>query len=284
MTIEKLEYFYTIAKYNSISKAAAELHVSKSTLSSSLKDLEDELGNLLFDRYGNSLTLNSYGDKIAQSVFTILNEIKKMKLGLHETIVNPTVKFGFGNASLMYQVTENTSQLKNSWKCYAGTSFELLNKLANHELDFVVTSADVNSPILEKEQLIELEMYLCVSQQIYQKIQAKGLACLDKYPFLYLPHHLDHLETTKSIIQSLQLKSKLVCCYDSLMLSELIEKSKGVYVIISVRKRLLKEITSKVEFLQIDQKQKFYLYKNSSSALFVQDSQIKTTLKQLLEG
>lgn len=40
MTIEKLEYFYTIAKYNSISKAASELHVSKSTLSASLKDLE----------------------------------------------------------------------------------------------------------------------------------------------------------------------------------------------------------------------------------------------------
>ena len=37
MTIEKLEYFYTIAKYNSISKAASELHVSKSTLSASLK-------------------------------------------------------------------------------------------------------------------------------------------------------------------------------------------------------------------------------------------------------
>ncbi|WEB60245.1 LysR family transcriptional regulator [Enterococcus faecalis] len=43
MTIEKLEYFYTIAKYNSISKAASELHVSKSTLSASLKDLESEL-------------------------------------------------------------------------------------------------------------------------------------------------------------------------------------------------------------------------------------------------
>ena len=50
MTIEKLEYFYTIAKYNSISKAASELHVSKSTLSASLKDLESELGHLLFNQ------------------------------------------------------------------------------------------------------------------------------------------------------------------------------------------------------------------------------------------
>ena len=48
MTIEKLEYFYTIAKYNSISKAASELHVSKSTLSASLKDLEREFFDVKF--------------------------------------------------------------------------------------------------------------------------------------------------------------------------------------------------------------------------------------------
>ena len=101
MTIEKLEYFYTIAKYNSISKAASELHVSKSTLSASLKDLESELGHLLFDRNGNSLTLNSYGDKIVQSVYIILNEAKKMKLNLHEMIENPVMRLGFGNTSLI---------------------------------------------------------------------------------------------------------------------------------------------------------------------------------------
>ena len=170
MTIEKLEYFYTIAKYNSISKAASELHVSKSTLSASLKDLESELGHLLFDRNGNSLTLNSYGDKIVQSVYIILNEAKKMKLNLHEMIENPVMRLGFGNTSLMYKVTENEDQLNRFWECYHGSSFELLNKLENHELDFVITSADVNSPVLKKEQLIELKMYLCVSREIKQEI------------------------------------------------------------------------------------------------------------------
>lgn len=126
MTIEKLEYFYTIAKYNSISKAASELHGSKSTLSASLKDLESELGHLLFDRNGNSLTLNSYGDKIVQSVYIILNEAKKMKLNLHEMIENPVMRLGFGNTSLMYKVTENEDQLNRFWECYNGSSFELL--------------------------------------------------------------------------------------------------------------------------------------------------------------
>ncbi|RBR74887.1 LysR family transcriptional regulator [Enterococcus faecalis] len=283
MTIEKLEYFYTIVKYNSISKAASELHVSKSTLSASLKDLESELGHLLFDRNGNSLTLNSYGDKIVQSVYIILNEAKKMKLNLHEMIENPVMRLGFGNTSLMYKVTENEDQLNRFWECYHGSSFELLNKLENHELDFVITSADVNSPVLKKEQLIELKMYLCVSREIKQEIEEEGFICLTNYPFLFLPHHLDHLEATKSVLEMLQLTSPLVCCYDTLMLTRLIEKSKGVYAVISLRKEQLQEIDSKLFFLPIERKQKFYLYRNVSSSVFVQPGQIKATLQKLLE-
>ncbi|MDB7102163.1 LysR family transcriptional regulator [Enterococcus mundtii] len=36
MSIEKLEYFYMIARFNSLSQASKELHVSISSLSSSV--------------------------------------------------------------------------------------------------------------------------------------------------------------------------------------------------------------------------------------------------------
>ena len=41
-------------------------------------------------------------------------------------------------------------------------------------------------------------MYLCVSREIKQEIEEEGFTCLTNYPFLFLPHHLDHLEATKS--------------------------------------------------------------------------------------
>ncbi|HCN86373.1 MAG TPA: LysR family transcriptional regulator, partial [Enterococcus faecalis] len=71
--------------------------------------------------------------------------------------------------------------------------------------------------------------------------------------------------------------------YDTLMLTGLIEKSKGVYAVISLRKEQLQEIDSKLFFLPIERKQKFYLYRNVSSSVFVQPGQIKATLQKLLE-
>ena len=51
------------------------------------------------------------------------------------------------------------------------------------------------------------------------------------------------------------------------MLTRLIEKSKGVYAVISLRKEQLQEIDSKLFFLPIERKQKFYLYRNVSSSV-----------------
>ncbi len=52
---------------------------------------------------------------------------------------------------------------------------------------------------------------------------------------------------------------------------------------ISLRKEQLQEIDSKLFFLPIERKQKFYLYRNVSSSVFVQPGQIKATLQKLLE-
>lgn len=97
-----------------------------------------------------------------------------MKLNLHEMIENPVMRLGFGNTSLMYKVTENEDQLNRFWECYHGSSFELLNKLENHELDFVITSADVNSPVLKKEQLIELKCIFVFQEKLNKKLRKKA--------------------------------------------------------------------------------------------------------------
>ena len=80
---------------------------------------------------------------------------------------------------------------------------------------------------------------------------------MTNYPFLFLPHHLDHLEATKSVLEMLQLTSPLVCCYDTLMLTRLIEKSKGVYAVISLRKEQLQEIDSKLFFYRLNENKNF---------------------------
>ncbi len=77
MELRQLEYFLAIAECGNIAEASRKLHVSSPALSTTLKDLERELGFNLFDRNGRRLAINESGKYFAQrarSMFAILND------------------------------------------------------------------------------------------------------------------------------------------------------------------------------------------------------------------
>ena len=61
MTLIQLKYFQTICKYNNITRASAELHVSQPSLSNAVKELEREFGVSLFTRRSRGLELTQEG-------------------------------------------------------------------------------------------------------------------------------------------------------------------------------------------------------------------------------
>ena len=56
-----LHYFWAVAKEGNLTRAAARLHVSQSALSTQIKQLEEQLGQALFERQGRSLVLTEAG-------------------------------------------------------------------------------------------------------------------------------------------------------------------------------------------------------------------------------
>lgn len=61
MTLTQLNYFITIAETKSLNKAADQLYVSQPSLTNSMKELEKELGIILFFRSGRGVTLTNDG-------------------------------------------------------------------------------------------------------------------------------------------------------------------------------------------------------------------------------
>ena len=61
MELEQMRQLDAIARQGTISAAAEELHLSQPALSRSIRRLERELGQELFDRTHNSATLNDAG-------------------------------------------------------------------------------------------------------------------------------------------------------------------------------------------------------------------------------
>ena len=57
MELRVLRYFLTVAKEQSFTKAAEQLHITQPTLSRQLAALEEELGTVLFNRGGRLILL-----------------------------------------------------------------------------------------------------------------------------------------------------------------------------------------------------------------------------------
>ena len=61
MTLQQLNYIITISEIGSINRAAEKLYVSQPSLTSAIKELEKELGIVLFNRSGRGVTLSAEG-------------------------------------------------------------------------------------------------------------------------------------------------------------------------------------------------------------------------------
>lgn len=95
MELLQIQYFEKIAKYQNMSKAAEELHVSQPALSSCLLRLEEELGAKLFDRNGKKLVLNSYGRYFLRLSQQILNLVNESRVPIDGNKLRERINVGF---------------------------------------------------------------------------------------------------------------------------------------------------------------------------------------------
>lgn len=76
ITLRQLRAFVTIAECKSFTKAANELHLTQSSLSGIIKELEKNLDVQLFDRTTRQLHLSSAGERLLPYALRILGELR----------------------------------------------------------------------------------------------------------------------------------------------------------------------------------------------------------------
>lgn len=79
MTLRQLEYFRAICKYNNISRAAAELHVSQPGLSGAMRELEAEFGVPLFRRVSRGMELTGAGAALLEEAVKVLDQADRLR-------------------------------------------------------------------------------------------------------------------------------------------------------------------------------------------------------------
>lgn len=75
MNLRQLQYFYDTALYENLAKTAEKYMVPASSVSASIKRLENELGFKLFDRTANKIILNSNGKILAEELHNAFDRL-----------------------------------------------------------------------------------------------------------------------------------------------------------------------------------------------------------------
>lgn len=144
-----LNYFWHVAKIGNLTKAAEALYISQSALSAQIKLLEESIGNQLFTRQSRKLILTDVGNiafSYAESIFSKGDELEALlKKGVQTE--NQVVRIGVLSTMSRNFVEVFINPLMNNPNIKliiaARGQADLLNELANHQFDLVLTNIEV---------------------------------------------------------------------------------------------------------------------------------------------
>ncbi|MCR4853606.1 MAG: LysR family transcriptional regulator [Prevotella sp.] len=160
MELRQLKYFVQLSKTLNFSSAARELFITQSTLSHQILQLENELGQPLFHRNSHEVMLTEAGQTLLPLAQQTLHAADNCLLRLEELKdlmggeLNIGVTFSF--ASIMAETLTDFLRRYPHVKINVNqsTMTDLLGRLENHELDFVLAFKPLDShPRIESRVL-----------------------------------------------------------------------------------------------------------------------------------
>ena len=81
-SLRQLEVFLATARHENVTRAAAELAMSQSAASGSLRELEEQFEVRLFDRIGKRLQLSELGRQLRPRAETLLEQARAFEQAL----------------------------------------------------------------------------------------------------------------------------------------------------------------------------------------------------------
>lgn len=148
LNFHHLFYFWHVAKSGHLTRSAKELHISQSALSTQVRQLEDRLGEALFDREGRRLALTESGYLVfsyAENIFGLGQEMLGRLQGRSEGMVRLRVG-SVATMSRNYQENWIRPLLADPsllLTLESGLQETLLERLVQHQLDVALTNEPV---------------------------------------------------------------------------------------------------------------------------------------------
>jgi DNA-binding transcriptional LysR family regulator len=163
MTLKQLEAFYWAAMLGSFSVAAGRLHVTPSSLSKRIQELETDIGQALFDRTTQRLTLSDAGQRLVRHAGQMLELETRIRDDLQtDDALRGTCRFGISELvattwfpRFVTHVREHHPDLV--LEPHVELTYRCEQRLERGEFDFAIIPGPAASARLSSEPISELE-------------------------------------------------------------------------------------------------------------------------------
>lgn len=141
-----LYYFWRVATLGNLTEAARQLHVSQSALSAQIRTLESSMDTQLFERRGRRLLLTASGQRVLGYASDIFQRGEELESLLRHGIEPEFQQLRIGVLSTMSRnfiegfIAPLITQPNVRFSLHARGMANLLNGLANHQFDLVLTN------------------------------------------------------------------------------------------------------------------------------------------------
>lgn len=195
MSIKRLPFFLSAAKYLNFTEAASEQYITQTAMSLQIKKYEDELGFKLFNRSNTGATLTKAGGylyKRCQYIMADYNQAVTHARQLSEED-KPRVKIGYSGSYEQFAITPIVTSFYRSNPSsqveliYGKKKKNVLQQLEDGYLDLAVVS-DYDRNYSQWLKVLSLQQDECVfllsSENEYAKCERLEPSCLTGKPML----------------------------------------------------------------------------------------------------
>jgi len=195
-SIKQLKYLCAVAEHKHFSKAAAACHVTQSTLSVAIQDLESQLGVVVFERNKKTVLITPLGEKLLHQARGILGAVEDFVslARANEGALSGEIRLGVIPTIGPFILPPILKNLRKSYpklKLYLkeALSAQLLLQLQQGRLDLIMLAFPYAMPDMETMNLFRDEFLLClppghrlekVKQVKQQQLRGESLLLLEE--------------------------------------------------------------------------------------------------------
>ncbi|GFN36212.1 selenium metabolism-associated LysR family transcriptional regulator [Tepidimicrobium xylanilyticum] len=162
MDFRQLETFIQVANLKSFSRAAEKLYITQPTVSNHIQSLEKELGSILINRSGKSITLTEAGSLLYKYAINIINSCEMAKFDLaaykgriqgHLCIYSSSIPSKYILPKIIYEFSTKYPEV--TFSLVDMDSADVVQSILDGDTDFGIVGAKYEENKLNNIELVE---------------------------------------------------------------------------------------------------------------------------------